>query len=94
MDLSVLWMPAPSRFFRAMRERETCTQFGTQQTLVLFGLPDTLRPVYLSAFNAALPDLCVLANKSEAEVLVCAKPACNIWPEQRIAGVLGIWGSK
>eukprot|EP00969_Alexandrium_andersonii_P291925 12902096-Alexandrium_andersonii.AAC.1 len=33
-------------------------------------------------------------NRTEAEVLVCAKPSCNIWREQRILSVLGIWGIK
>eukprot|EP00969_Alexandrium_andersonii_P180492 7977160-Alexandrium_andersonii.AAC.1 len=44
MDLSDLWMSAPSQLFRAIKE--TCSQFGAQRTLVLFGLPDTLRPAY------------------------------------------------
>eukprot|EP00969_Alexandrium_andersonii_P135968 6015454-Alexandrium_andersonii.AAC.1 len=62
--------------------------------LVLFGLPDILHPAYLSAFNAVLPDVCMTTNRSEAEVLVCAKPSCNIWHEQHILSVLGIWGIK
>eukprot|EP00969_Alexandrium_andersonii_P206490 9122827-Alexandrium_andersonii.AAC.1 len=60
--------------------------------LVLFGLPDTLRPAYLAAFNAVLPDVCRITNRSEAQILVCAKPSCNIWHERRILGVMGIWG--
>eukprot|EP00969_Alexandrium_andersonii_P243087 10737815-Alexandrium_andersonii.AAC.1 len=59
--------------------RETCSQFGAQRMLVLFGLPHTLHPAYLSAFNAVLPDVCRTTNRSEAGILVCAKPSCNIW---------------
>eukprot|EP00969_Alexandrium_andersonii_P285000 12599111-Alexandrium_andersonii.AAC.1 len=59
---------------------------------VLFGLPDTLRPACLSASNDVSLGLCTSSNKSEAEVLVCAKPSCNVWYEQRITSVLGIWG--
>eukprot|EP00969_Alexandrium_andersonii_P326174 14412123-Alexandrium_andersonii.AAC.1 len=40
--------------------------------LVLFGLPDALHPAYLSAFNAALPDVRRVANRSEAEILICS----------------------
>eukprot|EP00969_Alexandrium_andersonii_P065773 2899979-Alexandrium_andersonii.AAC.1 len=67
MDLSDLWMSAPSQLFRAMGE--TCTQFGARRMLVLFGLPDTLHPAYLPAFKVALPDLCMIAYKPEAEIL-------------------------
>eukprot|EP00969_Alexandrium_andersonii_P256975 11361200-Alexandrium_andersonii.AAC.1 len=59
--------------------------------LVLFGRPNTLHPAYLSAFNAALPGLCMVTNKSEAEILARAKPACNIWHEQHVVSALGIW---
>eukprot|EP00969_Alexandrium_andersonii_P322276 14239159-Alexandrium_andersonii.AAC.1 len=62
--------------------------------LVLFGLPDTLHPAYMSAFNAVLPDVRRITNRSEAEILVRARPSCNIWHEQHILGVLGIWGIK
>eukprot|EP00969_Alexandrium_andersonii_P132018 5837910-Alexandrium_andersonii.AAC.1 len=60
--------------------------------LILFGLPDTLHPAYLAAFNAFLPDMCRFTNRSEAQILVCAKPSCNIWYEHHILGVVGIWG--
>eukprot|EP00969_Alexandrium_andersonii_P167915 7423780-Alexandrium_andersonii.AAC.1 len=62
--------------------------------LVLFGLPDTLHPAYMSAFNAVLPDACRVTNRSEAEILMCAKPSSNVWHEQHILGVVGIWGIK
>eukprot|EP00969_Alexandrium_andersonii_P210567 9301826-Alexandrium_andersonii.AAC.1 len=62
--------------------------------LVLFGRPDTLHPACMSAFNAVLPDVCRITNRSEAEILVCAKPSCNIWHESHILGVMGIWGIK
>eukprot|EP00969_Alexandrium_andersonii_P093141 4112273-Alexandrium_andersonii.AAC.1 len=62
--------------------------------LVLFGLPDTLHPAYLSAFNAVSPDVCRITNRAPAEILVCAKPSCNIWRETRILGIAGIWGIK
>eukprot|EP00969_Alexandrium_andersonii_P076203 3360059-Alexandrium_andersonii.AAC.1 len=75
MDLSDLRLSAPSHLFRAIRE--TRSQFGTQRILILFGLPDTLHPAYIAAFNAVLPDLCRIANRSDAQVLICAKPACN-----------------
>eukprot|EP00969_Alexandrium_andersonii_P334912 14801676-Alexandrium_andersonii.AAC.1 len=90
MDLSDLWMSAPSELFRAIRE--TCSQFGAQRMLVLFGLPDILHPAYMSAFNAGLPDVCRITNRSEAEVLLCAKPSCKIWHQQHSLGVMGIWG--
>eukprot|EP00969_Alexandrium_andersonii_P285120 12604234-Alexandrium_andersonii.AAC.1 len=48
----------------------------------------------MSAFNAVLRDVCRKTNRSEAEVLMCAKPSGNIWHEQRILGVVGIWGLK
>eukprot|EP00969_Alexandrium_andersonii_P252803 11172703-Alexandrium_andersonii.AAC.1 len=67
MDLADLWLPASSQLFKAIRE--TCSQFGAQRTLVLFGLPDTLHPAYMSAFNAVLPDVCRITNRSEAEIL-------------------------
>eukprot|EP00969_Alexandrium_andersonii_P276822 12236064-Alexandrium_andersonii.AAC.1 len=86
MDLSDLWLLAPSQLFRAVRE--TCSQFGARRRLVLFGLPDTLHPAYMSAFNAVLPDVCSITNRLEAEILVCAKPSCNVWREQRISGVV------
>eukprot|EP00969_Alexandrium_andersonii_P354057 15441275-Alexandrium_andersonii.AAC.1 len=92
MDLSELLMSAPSQLFRATRE--TCPQFGARRMLVLFGLPYSLHPAYSSAFNAAVPDLRVTTNKSEAEVLVCGEPSCSSWREQRIASVLGVWGVK
>eukprot|EP00969_Alexandrium_andersonii_P294255 13005796-Alexandrium_andersonii.AAC.1 len=50
MDLSDLSMSSPSQLFRATRE--TCAQFGFQRLFVLLGLPDTLRPAYLSASDA------------------------------------------
>eukprot|EP00969_Alexandrium_andersonii_P106682 4706285-Alexandrium_andersonii.AAC.1 len=75
-------MSSPSQLFRAMRE--TCAQFGIQRMLVLFCLPGTSRPAYLSAFNAALPEVCAATNRTEAEVLSCAKPSRNSWREQHI----------
>eukprot|EP00969_Alexandrium_andersonii_P098342 4340741-Alexandrium_andersonii.AAC.1 len=48
----------------------------------------------MSASNAVLPDVCRITNRSEAEILVCARPSCNVWHEQRILGVVGIWGIK
>eukprot|EP00969_Alexandrium_andersonii_P334759 14794487-Alexandrium_andersonii.AAC.1 len=60
--------------------------------LVLFGLPDTLHPAYLAAFNAVLPDICRITNRTDAQILICAKPSCNIWHESHILGVMGIWG--
>eukprot|EP00969_Alexandrium_andersonii_P352634 15438100-Alexandrium_andersonii.AAC.1 len=60
MDLSDLWMSAPSQLFRAIRE--ACLQFRAQGTLVLFGLPDTLHPACLAAFSAVLPDVCRITN--------------------------------
>eukprot|EP00969_Alexandrium_andersonii_P156295 6910297-Alexandrium_andersonii.AAC.1 len=60
--------------------------------LILFGLPDTLHPAYLAAFNAVLPDLCRITNRLDAQILICAKPGCNVWHDQHIQGVMGIWG--
>eukprot|EP00969_Alexandrium_andersonii_P238231 10514967-Alexandrium_andersonii.AAC.1 len=74
--------------------RETCAQFWTRSLVFLFGLPDTLRPAYLPAFKAVLSDVRVATNRTEAEILICAKPSCNIWHEQRIMSGLGIGGSK
>eukprot|EP00969_Alexandrium_andersonii_P237053 10463754-Alexandrium_andersonii.AAC.1 len=85
-------MSAPSQLFRAMRE--TCSQFGARRMLILVGLPDTLHPAYMSAFNAVLLDVCMVTNRSEAEISACSKPSCNIWREQHILSVLGIWGAK
>eukprot|EP00969_Alexandrium_andersonii_P066411 2927868-Alexandrium_andersonii.AAC.1 len=79
-------MSAPSQLFRAIRE--TCSQFGAQRMSVLFGLLDTLHPAYLSAFNVVLPDACRITNRSEAEILMCAKPSGNIWHGQHILGVV------
>eukprot|EP00969_Alexandrium_andersonii_P055093 2427701-Alexandrium_andersonii.AAC.1 len=90
MGLSDLWMSSSAQLFRAMKE--TCTQFGARRLLVLFGPPDTSHRAYLSAFNAVLPDVCMVTNRTAAEVLICAKPSCNIWHEQHITSVLGIWG--
>eukprot|EP00969_Alexandrium_andersonii_P256522 11340614-Alexandrium_andersonii.AAC.1 len=67
MDLSELWMSAPAQINREMREARV--QFGTPGMSIMFGLPGTLHPAYTSAFNAVLPDLCVIANKSGAEIL-------------------------
>eukprot|EP00969_Alexandrium_andersonii_P301488 13327616-Alexandrium_andersonii.AAC.1 len=41
-----------------------------------------------------LPDVRMTTNRTEADVLACAKPTCNIWHEQHILSVLGIWGIK
>eukprot|EP00969_Alexandrium_andersonii_P256921 11358223-Alexandrium_andersonii.AAC.1 len=60
MDLSDLWRSAPSQLFRAMSE--TCARFRAPGMLVLFGIPDTLHPAYMSALYAALPDTCMVAN--------------------------------
>eukprot|EP00969_Alexandrium_andersonii_P048062 2109609-Alexandrium_andersonii.AAC.1 len=60
--------------------------------LILSGLPDTLRPACLAAFNAVLPDLCRITNRLDAQILICAKPVCNVWREKHILGVVGIWG--
>eukprot|EP00969_Alexandrium_andersonii_P206199 9110224-Alexandrium_andersonii.AAC.1 len=60
--------------------------------LILFGLPDILHPAYIAAFNAVLPDICRATNRSEAQILICVKPACNVWHERHILGVMGIYG--
>eukprot|EP00969_Alexandrium_andersonii_P046208 2027827-Alexandrium_andersonii.AAC.1 len=85
-------MSAPSQLCRAMREARG--QYETQWMLVLFSFPDTLHPACMSVFNAVLPDLFMVVNKCEAEIFVCAKPACDIWSEAWIQGVMGIWGDK
>eukprot|EP00969_Alexandrium_andersonii_P117400 5193437-Alexandrium_andersonii.AAC.1 len=69
-------------------------QPGAQRTLALFGLPGTLHPGLLVGVRAVLPDARVIANRSEAEILICAEraePSCNVWHERRILRVLGIW---
>eukprot|EP00969_Alexandrium_andersonii_P206380 9118302-Alexandrium_andersonii.AAC.1 len=83
-------MSAPSQLSRAMRE--TCAQRRARIMFVLFGRPGTAHPAYLSAFNVVLPSLCVISNKSEAEILARANPSRNVWHEQRITSILGIWG--
>eukprot|EP00969_Alexandrium_andersonii_P247171 10923448-Alexandrium_andersonii.AAC.1 len=60
--------------------------------LILFGLPDTLHPAYIAAFNAVLLVICRVTNRSEAQILICARPTCNVWHERHIMGVMGIYG--
>eukprot|EP00969_Alexandrium_andersonii_P093935 4149970-Alexandrium_andersonii.AAC.1 len=36
--------------------------------------------------------MCRVTNRAASQILICAKPSCNIWHESHILGVLGIWG--